>query len=54
MNLKNIMLGVIVILILYATYSYFFKDHTSVDLVGLHNAKKKIKNRINKFTWKLW
>lgn len=43
MNLKNILLGVVVILILYATYSYFFKDHTSVDLVGLHNAKKKLR-----------
>jgi hypothetical protein len=43
MNLKNILLGVIVVLILYATYSYFFNDHTSVDLVGLHNAKKNLR-----------
>ena len=43
MNVKNILLGVVVVLILYATYSYFFKDHTTVDLVGLHNAKKKVR-----------
>lgn len=43
MDIKKILLGVIVILIVYATYSYFFSDSTSVNLVGLHNAKKMIR-----------
>jgi hypothetical protein len=43
MDIKRILLGIIVILIIYAIYSYFFSDHTNVNLVGLHNAKKQLR-----------
>ena len=41
--MNKYLLGVIVIIILYLVYSYFFKDHTSANLVGMHNAKNKLR-----------
>ena len=41
--MKNIILGVIVVLVVYMAYSYFFVDHTQANLVGLHNAKKLVR-----------
>lgn len=41
--MNKYLLGVIVVIILYMVYSYFFKDHTSANLVGMHNAKQKLR-----------
>lgn len=39
MELKTVLLWVIVILVLYLTYYYFFRDTSVADLVGMHNAR---------------
>ena len=61
--MKNIILGAIVIIIIYSVYNYFFVDHTVANLVGLHNAKKKLpaildssipKPRATNFTYSIW
>ena len=41
--MNKYLLGVIIVIILYMVYSYFFKDHTSANLVGMHNAKQKLR-----------
>ena len=41
--MNKYLLGLIVVIILYIVYSYFFKDHTSANLVGMHNAKNEVR-----------
>ena len=43
MDIKKILLGIIVVVVIYAVYSYFFADHTNANLVGLHTAKKALR-----------
>ena len=41
--MNKYLLGVIIIIVLYVVYSFFFKDHTSANLVGMHNAKQQLR-----------
>jgi hypothetical protein len=41
--MNKYLLGLIVVIILYIVYSYFFADHTSANLVGMHNAKSEVR-----------
>jgi len=41
--MNKYVLGVIIVIVLYVVYSYFFKDHTSASLVGMHNAKQQLR-----------
>ena len=39
MEMKQILFYLIIAVIVYLIYQFFFKDHTVVDLQGMHNAK---------------
>jgi len=41
--MNKYLLGVIIVIVLYVVYSYFFKDHTAANLVGMHNAKQQLR-----------
>ena len=43
MNFKQILLGVIIVIILYLIYTYVFKDSTSNTLYSGGNAKNPVK-----------
>ena len=40
MDLKNIVIGIIVVLLIYFLYGWIFGDNTRSYLLGMHNAKK--------------
>ena len=39
METKQILFYLIIAVLVYLIYNFFFKDHTVVDLQGMHNAK---------------
>jgi len=41
MDLKNIIIGIVIVLLIYFIYIWVFSDNTRTNLLGMHNAKKK-------------
>lgn len=48
METKQILFYLIIAVLVYLIYNFFFKDHTVVDLVGMHNAKVSLPIRADK------
>lgn len=42
MNLRNIIIGVVIIIVLYLLYMWFFGDHSRTYLCGMQDARKSI------------